>query len=349
MAELEIAVGCSMTDLISPLDTLRKIHQVQNQNDAAMYRVPSEGDVPAELRQTSLEYDEWTEEWSLTPPQSGSTLVAQYYLQYESGARPGEALWTQLSADRTQFRMQARVLQDSSVSHLAAFERIEEIARTEFPELAASVSHDEPADPGLPVSEFTISGKSLLFARTSDMFARGFVQSMAIALASITVLIGLIFRSVRFALVSLIPNVLPIITPLSFFGLLGIPLDGPAILVSSVALGVCVDDTIHFLTKFIRGRRAGLSASDALVHVFSEAGAAMSITTVVLIIGFSTLLLSDFAPNFQMGALAAVMIALAWVADFVVTAAILSYSTERVRATADQAESTHGPREALAT
>ena len=111
-------------------------------------------------------------------------------------------------------------------------------------------------------------------------------------------------------------------------GLLGIPLDGPAILVSSVALGVCVDDTIHFFTKFARGRRAGLAPRAALEHVFAEAGAAMTLTTVVLIIGFSTLLLSDFSPNFQMGALAAVMIGLAWVADFVVTAAVLSYSRE---------------------
>ena len=55
----------------------------------------------------------------------------------------------------------------------------------------------------------------------------------------------------------------------------------------------------------------------------------MTVTTIVLIIGFSTLLLSDFAPNFQMGALAAVMIGLAWVADFVVTTALLSYGRER--------------------
>ena len=311
-----------VTDFISPLDTLRKIHQVQNENIAAFYRTPTEADVAPELREGRLDYDEWTEEWSWTPAQGGATLCAQYYLQYESGARPGEGLSTQLSADRTQFRMQARLAQASSAGHLRAFERIEEIARNEFPELVTEVDDSLPA---AVLAEMTLSGKNHLFARTSDLFARGFVESMTLALAVITVLIGLIFRSVRLALVSMIPNILPIILPLSVFGLLRRPLDGPAILVSSIALGVCVDDTIHFLTKFVRGRRRGLSPRDALVSLFVEAGSALTLTTVVLIIGFSTLLLSDFAPNFQMGMLASIMIASAWVADFVVTAAVLSY------------------------
>ena len=87
------------------------MHQVQNENRATHYRVPVEGDVPEDARQTVLDYDEWGESWSLVPPQSASTLVAQYYLQYENGARPGENLTSELSADRTQFRMQGRVLQ----------------------------------------------------------------------------------------------------------------------------------------------------------------------------------------------------------------------------------------------
>lgn len=323
-----------LTDFISPLDTLRKIHQVQHRNRAEFYRVPMESDVPDELRQSTLEYDEWTDEWSLTPAQSGRTLAAQYYLQYESGARPGESLATQLSSDRTQFRVQGRVKQAGAAEHLAAFARIEEIARTEFPLLVAGAPDRGPDASGSESefragqASFTISGKSLLFARTSDLFAKGFIYSMSIALSVITILIGVIFRSWRLALISLIPNVLPIILPLSVFGLLGIPLDGPSILVSSVALGVCVDDTIHFFTKFMRARKRGETARNSLVYSLSQAGAAMTITTVVLIIGFGTLLLSDFAPNFQMGALAALMIGLAWIADFVVTAAVLSFSSD---------------------
>ena len=327
-----------ITDFIGPLDTLRKIHQVQNQNRAEFYRVPGPNDVTPEAREPILEYDEWAEEYAWTPPQTASTLVAQYYLQYESGARPGESLSTELSADRRQFRVQARVRQASSAAHLRAFERIEEIARTEFPELAANLAKTHPMNSEAQ-SEFTISGKTLLFARTSDLFTWGFVKSMGIALTVITLMIGLLFRSARYALISLIPNVMPIILPLSVFGLLRVPLDGPAILVSSIALGVCVDDTIHFFTKFYRAQRRGSDARAALIYSLTESGPAITITTFVLIIGFGTLLLSDFAPNFQMGFLASVMIALAWFADFVITAAVLSLSpTRNVDGTANSAE-----------
>lgn len=311
-----------ITDLSSPLDVLRKIHQVQNENAAEAYRTPTEADVPASQRVASLEYDEWTEEWSMTPAQSGSSLVAQYYLQYENGAKPGENLGTELSPDRTQFRMQGRVEQAPSDVQSAAFARIEEIAREEFPELGARVDGEVPEGAR---SAMTVSGKTLLFARTTKVFALGFIESMSIALLLITVLIGVIFRSWKLALTSMAPNVLPIILPLSVFGLIGVPLDGPAILVSSVALGVCVDDTIHVFTKYVRARRRGHSTDEALVHVFEQAGAAVSLTTIVLVVGFSTLLLSDFSPNFMMGSLASAMIALAWVGDMLVVPALLRW------------------------
>jgi len=313
-----------VTDFVSPLDTLRKINQVQHENKASAYRVPLEADVGPELREPELYFDEWSEEWSMIPGQSGANLVAQYYLQYESGARPGESLTTQLSADRTHFRVQGRIEQATSMDHLRAFERIQEIASDEFPRIAGTIDTD--SDTHGAVSDMTLSGKTLLFARTSDLFANGFLQSMSIALFAITILIGIVFRSVRLALISLIPNLLPIMVPLSIFGLLGIPLDGPAILVSSVALGVCVDDTIHFFTKYVRGRREGYSPQESLVQTMHQSGAAMTITTVILVIGFGTLLLSDFSPNFQMGALAGLMIALAWLFDFVVTMAVLSFA-----------------------
>ncbi|MFT7485673.1 MAG: putative RND superfamily exporter protein [Candidatus Paceibacteria bacterium] len=313
-----------VTDFVSPLDTLRKINQVQSENLAAAYRVPHESDVPAEVREPELYYDEWTEEWNLIPGQTGVNLVAQYYLQYESGARPGESLTTQLSADRTHFRMQGRIEQAKSGVQLEAIMRIQEIAREEFPSIAGDLA--EPNSEYGSVADLTLSGKTMLFARTTGLFSRGFLESMSLALLAITILIGIVFKSIRLAIISLIPNLLPIMLPLSAFGLLGIPLDGPSILVSSVALGVCVDDTIHFFTKYVRGRRKGKAPEAALVNTLHESGAAMTVTTVVLVIGFGTLLLSDFSPNFQMGALAGVMIALAWLFDFVVTTAVLSFA-----------------------
>ena len=315
-----------VTDLTSPLDILRQMHRVQNENRASYYRVPRESDVPAELRQASLSFDPWTEEWIHVPAQSGSTLAAQYYLQYENGAKPGENLATQISLDRTQFRMQGRIEQSPSELTVDAVERIEEIARDEFPTLTAEANATGPADPGdgVVAPNLKVSGKMFLFARTNRIFTVGFVQSMTLALAAITLLIALIFRSFRMALVSLVPNVLPILLPLSVFGLLGMPLDAPAVFVSSVALGVCVDDTLHFFTNFRRATARGYTLEQSIRYVFETTGRAITITSVILILGFGTLLLSDFSPNFMMGTLAASMIALAWVADMIVTPAVLS-------------------------
>ena len=315
-----------LTDLMSPLDVLRKMHQVQNENKAAYYRVPLESDVAESAKQSQLNYDEWTEEWSLTPPQDGQNLVAQYYLQYENGAKPGEKLSTQLSAKRTHFRMQGRVAQAKSLTLLAAFDRIREIARTEFPELTASVQVKGKEAPRL--ADLTLSGKMLLNARTMDVFSKGFLMSMSLALLAISILIAVIFRSFRLALISIVPNVLPIAIPLSFFGIFNVPLHGPAILVSSIALGVCVDDTIHFFTQFSRGRARGMSNRDALVKMVKESGTAVFVTSLILMAGFSSLILSDFTPNKIMGYLAVGMIGLALVADLFVAPALLSLLPE---------------------
>jgi hypothetical protein len=311
-----------VTDLISPLDILRRMHQVQNENRAAFYRVPTEADVPASLRTPTLSYDEWSEEWTRIPPQSSSTLAAQYYLQYENGARPGENLATRVSMDRRQFRIQGRIEQAPSELTVDAGRRIAEIARAEFPGLGIRLAGEAP--PAVE-RDLKISGKMLLFARTNRVFTIGFVKSMTIALTLITILIGVIFRSVRIALVSIIPNVLPIALPLSVFGLLGKSLDAPAIFVSSVALGVCVDDSIHFFTKFLSARRRGLPVQQAVQYVFETSGMAITVTSMILILGFGMLTLSDFSPNYMMGQLAAAMIGLAWVADLLVTPAVLSF------------------------
>ncbi len=313
-----------LSDLASPLDILRQLHRVLNDNSASYYRVPVEADVPDALRTESLGYDEWAEEWVHIPPQNASTLAAQYYLQYENGAKPGENLSTQISLDRRHFRMQGRIVQAPSEKTVAAVRRIEEIARTEFPSLGAAATETTAAVAAPAAAEMNVSGKMFLFARTNRIFTIGFIQSMSIALVSITLLIGLFFRSARMALVSLVPNLLPILMPLSVFGLLGTPLDAPAIFVSSVALGVCVDDTLHFFTNFRRAQRRGLSFEESIRYVYETTGRAITFTTVILIIGFGTLVLSDFSPNYMMGTLASSMIALAWVADMVVTPAVLS-------------------------
>lgn len=303
------------------LDILRKMNQVQNQNKAAFYRPPNEGDVSEDARTPGFYIDEFTGDLELVPGQNASTLAAQYFLQYENGAKPAENLATLVSIDRRTFRVQGRVRQGRSKLQDAAFKRVREIADTEFPLLTGST---EQVEKGEALASMTLSGKALLYAGMTEKFSYSFILSMTLALCLIILVIMVIFRSITLGLVSIIPNVLPIVVPIGMFGLFGVAVDGPAVFVSSVALGVATDDTIHLLTKFTRARRRGLPTADALREALATIGNALTFTTLILVLGFSVLMFSEFAPNSMMGKLAAVMIALAWIADFLVTPAILA-------------------------
>ena len=283
--------------------------------------MPGPDDVAPDAREPRLDFDPISEEPVYIPAQDAASLAAQYYLQYENGAKPAENLSTLITADRRGFRLRARLRQAPALEQQAAFARIREIAEAEFPALAGT---PEQVRDGEAMATLTLTGKLFLFAGMVQRFSYSFIQSMSLALIVITIMIGFIFRSAALGLLSLIPNVLPLVLPLGVFGLMGWSLDGPAVLVVSVALGICVDDTIHFFTKFTRARSRGLGIEPALQAAFREVGAALTMTTLILVLGFGVLATSQFRPNSMMGKLALVMIGLAWVADFIVTPALLA-------------------------
>jgi predicted RND superfamily exporter protein len=311
-----------LTNFDSALAVLRKIHQVQNEDDAEYFRVPAENDISEDARLPVELYDDVLEETVTIPGQDASTLIAQYYIQYENGAKPSENLSSFVSADRRGFRIAARTRTAPSTTLLAAFARLREILTTEFPELAGS---PEALARGEALTSVMFSGKQYLFTNMFRTFSNTLIVSLGLALSVITILIGFVFRSVRIAAVSLIPNVLPLLVPLGAMGLLGIPLDGPAVLVVTVALGVCVDDAIHFLTKYTKNRKKGLPVDESFNATFEQVGAALTWTTVILTLGFTVLAFSNFRPNMLVGLLGAIMIALAWVADLLVMPAFLSF------------------------
>jgi predicted RND superfamily exporter protein len=311
-----------LTNFDSALAVLRKIHQVQNEDDAEYFRVPAENDISEDARLPVELYDDVLEETVTIPGQDASTLIAQYYIQYENGAKPSENLSSFVSADRRGFRIAARTRTAPSTTLLAAFARLREILTTEFPELAGS---PEALARGEALTSVMFSGKQYLFTNMFRTFSNTLIVSLGLALSVITILIGFVFRSFRIAAVSLIPNVLPLLVPLGAMGLLGIPLDGPAVLVVTVALGVCVDDAIHFLTKYTKNRKKGLPVDESFNATFEQVGAALTWTTVILTLGFTVLAFSNFRPNMLVGLLGAIMIALAWVADLLVMPAFLSF------------------------
>ncbi len=132
------------------------------------------------------------------------------------------------------------------------------------------------------------------------------------------------FRSLRFGLISLIPNLVPAGMAFGAWGLLVGQVNMAVAVVAALSLGIVVDDTIHFLSKYLRARRErGADAQDAVRYAFSTVGVALSVTTLILTAGFMILAQSSFALNAEMGLLTAITIVIALAVDFLLLPPIL--------------------------
>jgi len=167
---------------------------------------------------------------------------------------------------------------------------------------------------------------NLIFAfltkRTFDSMFWG--TGLAFLLISACLVVAL--RSVKLGLVSLVPNIMPVIVAFAIWAVINGELGMFAASVTATALGLIVDCTVHFLSKYRRGKtEKNLDVEDAVRYAFSMVGTALWVSSLVLIVGFSSLMLSDFSMNSKMGALTALVIGVALVVDFLLLPVILLY------------------------
>ena len=138
-----------------------------------------------------------------------------------------------------------------------------------------------------------------------------------LALVLISALMVLALRSVRLGLLSFIPNLIPGAIAFRIWGLASGVVNLGLSIVIGMTLGIVVDDSIHFMTKYLRARRElRLDPPGAVRHAFSTVGTALTATSVILVIGFGILSTSAFAMNADMGKMTAITIALALIVDF---------------------------------
>ena len=156
-----------------------------------------------------------------------------------------------------------------------------------------------------------------------DSLIEDMVRSFGLALALVGLLLVLLLRSLRLGLLAMVPNVLPIVVTLGLMGFLGIPLDMFNLLLASVAIGVVVDDTVHFFHHIATRRRAGDALDDAVRHAGRHAGRAMVATSIVLCLGFGAFATAAMVNLVQFGLLLVVTIAGALLAELLVGPALL--------------------------
>jgi predicted RND superfamily exporter protein len=235
-------------------------------------------------------------------------LAAQYLLLYEFSLPYGLDLNDRINVDKSATRLTA-TLKDMSTKSIRAFKiRSENWLKENTP----SYMHTESTSP------------IIMFSYISEQNIDSMNKGNTIALVLISFCIMIALKSVRIGFISLIPNIVPIIMGFGIWGIMIGQVNMAAAVITSVSLGIIVDDTIHFLSKYSRARREkGLNSEDAIRYAFATVGSALFVTTIVLIVGFSVLILSGFAINKIMGMLTVIIIAFAFIADFFLLPSLL--------------------------
>ena len=240
-------------------------------------------------------------------------LAAQYLVLYELSLPQGLDLNNQIDRSRSATRVTISAETLDSQELLALNARAEAWLKEYAPH----------------VSSINSTGPAALFAYIGQRNIRAMLIGTVVVLLAISAILLLALRSLRLGLISILPNLIPAVLGFGVWGLtvgqVGLSLS----VVVAMTVGIVVDDTVHFLSKFRRARHEyGQSPEEAVRYAFDTAGRALITTTVVLVAGFLILVFSPFVPTAQVGVLTAMIIASALVADLSLLPALLT-ATDR--------------------
>ncbi|MFH1829642.1 MAG: MMPL family transporter [Pseudomonadota bacterium] len=171
------------------------------------------------------------------------------------------------------------------------------------------------------------SGFSLLYKEMEKRMVSEMTASFAIAFLSVLAFLMILFRSVKWGLIAMIPNVLPLIVTVGIMGWFGVGFSLGLIILPAVGIGLVVDDTIHVIWGVRRHMRGGLSAQEAVSHVMSSTGRALVLSTLILSAGFASLATSPFLSNVELAFFMPLLLILALVFDLIGVPAILALLT----------------------
>jgi len=235
-------------------------------------------------------------------------LAAQYLLLYEMSLPYGLDLNNQINIDK-------------SASKLSL--TLENMSAARMRELAGDA--ELWLKDNTPDTMFSHGiGPIVMFAYISKRNVESMLVGTFVALIAISICLIFALKSLRYGLVSLIPNLIPALLTFGLWGLTVREVNLGLANVMAMSLGIVADDTIHFLSKYLRGRRErGLEAEAAVDYAFRMVGKALIVTSAVLVVGFAIMTRSAFALNSNMGWFTVITIIVALVADFLLLPAIL--------------------------
>lgn len=235
-------------------------------------------------------------------------LAAQYLLLYELSVPFGHDLNSLIDIDRSSTRF---------------FVTFESMSAKELHEMDAAARQWLVAN-APPHMHIPGTGLSLIWADITYRNIRSMLKGSVGALILISATMAVALRSLRLGVLSLIPNLLPAAMAFGIWGYTRVEVGLALSVIVAMTIGIVVDDTVHFLSKYERARRRhGLSATRAVRYAFHTVGMAMIITTIALTAGFLILTRSHYRMSVEMGLMCALVIVVALVMDFLLLPAIL--------------------------
>ncbi|WNO60629.1 efflux RND transporter permease subunit [Rheinheimera sp. MMS21-TC3] len=233
---------------------------------------------------------------------SSPTMAAQHFLLYEMSLPFGKDVGDMLSFDKSALKLTARLRNSSSVE-MIKFEQ----------KVVSWIDNNKPN-----FINYTYSSPSLIFAHIGQTNILSLLKGAFLAFIVISIALSFVFRSFYIGVLTLIPNLLPVGMAFGFWyfiqGEISMGLAG----VSAMAIGIIVDDTVHFLYQYINGLKKGLTPEESVKYTFDRTMGAIVISSILLVIGFLLLSSSSFEKNAQMGLLTSGTIVLALLFDLVV-------------------------------
>jgi predicted RND superfamily exporter protein len=239
------------------------------------------------------------EDWFKIP--ENRELAAQYLLLYELSLPLGLGLDDTINNSRSASRL------------TVSFDKADSIYILELEE--KSLAWLKANAPAIHVDEGT--GLDIVFANLTFRNIDNMMTGTSMALVLISFLLIFALRSLKVGLISLIPNIIPAVMAYGIWGMMNGLVDTAVSVVVCLSLGIVVDDTVHFLSKYLRARREqGLDTEEAIRYAFKTVGNALLVTSAVLVGGFMVMQFSHFHPSNNMGMLLAITILMALLVDF---------------------------------
>ncbi len=240
---------------------------------------------------------------------NGNRLAAYQFPKSESKYRqykkylskmPKSSLDVMVSKNGDKGRISARILDVGSDTIQLIGKRIDDwIAQNTNPEIAT----------------FKRTGTGILFDKNEEYVRDSILQGLGLAIAAVSLLMGFLFRNWRMVLISIIPNILPLLIAGALLGFTGIELESGVTIIFAIVFGIAVDDTIHFLSKYKLSRDKGMDLESAMRITFLETGKAICLTSIILFFGFLIMLFSINPPSVRVGLIISVTLASALFSD----------------------------------